>query len=123
MAKAAKLLGLEVKTSEPFSRTGSVPDLGGAQQLGPAFTLPVGQSSDAVSLGENWAVYRVVDRQIANQDDFAKQKNDIEQQLLDSRRTMAFEAFHTALDNRMKAEGKLKINADNLKRMTSSSNS
>jgi peptidyl-prolyl cis-trans isomerase D len=123
LAKAAKSLGLEVKTSEPFSRTGSVPDLGGAQQLGPAFALPVGQTSDAVSLGENWAVYRVLDRQIASQDDFAKQKNDIEQQLLDSRRTMAFEAFHTALDNRMKAEGKLKINADNLKRMTSSSNS
>jgi hypothetical protein len=68
-------------------------------------------------------VYRVVDRQLADPADFAKQKQDVENQLLDSRRNMAFEAFRTALDNRMKAEGKLKINADNLKRMSSSSSS
>ena len=97
-----------------------MPDLGGAAQLSSAFTLNAGQTSDAVSLGTNWAVYRVVDHQLANQDDFAKQQKDIEQQLLDTRRGMAFEAFRTALDNRMKAEGKLKINADNLKRISSS---
>jgi len=123
LEKAAKALGLEAKTSDLFSRTGSVNDLGGAAQLGPAFHMNPGQTSDAVSLGENWAVYRVVDQQLANPADFAKQKQDVENQLLDSRRNMAFEAFRTALDNRMKAEGKLKINADNLKRMSTSSSS
>ncbi len=98
-------------------------DLGGAAQLAPAFHMNPGQTSDAVSLGENWAVYRVVDRQLANPADFAKQQLDVQNQLLDSRRNMAFEAFRSALDNRMKAEGKLKINADNLKRMSTSSSS
>jgi len=123
LEKAAKALGLENKTSDLFSRTGSVNDLGGAAQLGAAFHMNPGQTSDAVSLGENWAVYRVVDRQLANPADFAKQQQDVQNQLLDSRRTMAFEAFRSALDNRMKAEGKLKINAENLKRMSASSSS
>ncbi len=120
LEKAAKALGLEAKTSDLFSRTGSVTDLGGAAQLSPAFNLAAGQTSDAVSLGANWAVYRVIDRQLANPADFAKQQQDIQQQLLDARRTMAFEAFRSALDTRMRQQGKLKLNAANLKRITSS---
>jgi peptidyl-prolyl cis-trans isomerase D len=123
LAKAAKALGLEAKTSDLFSRTGSVNDLGGAAQLGPAFTLAAGQTSDAVSLGANWAVYRVLERQQANPADLAKQQQDIQQQLLETRRTMAFEAFRTALDTRMRQEGKLKMNADNLKRISTPASS
>ena len=123
LEKAAKALGLEAKTSDLFSRTGSVADLGGVAQLGPAFSLPVGQTSDAVSFGANWAVYRVLEKQLANPADLAKQQQDIQQQLLDARRTMAFEAFRTALDNRMKQQGKLRVNAENLKRITAPSSS
>ena len=123
LQKAAKALGLEAKTSDLFSRTGSVSDLGGASQLGPAFSLAAGQTSDAVSLGANWAVYHVIERQPANPADLAKQEQDIRQQLLDARRTMAFEAFRAALDNRMKQEGKLRLNVDNLKRISAPSSS
>jgi peptidyl-prolyl cis-trans isomerase D len=123
LEKAAKALGLEAKTSDLFSRTGSVADLGGVAQLGPAFSLPVGQTSDAVSFGANWAVYRMLEKQLANPADLAKQQQDIQQQLLDARRTMAFEAFRTALDNRMKQQGKLRVNAENLKRITAPSSS
>lgn len=123
LAKAARTLGFEAKTSELFSRTGSVPDLGGGAQLGPAFSSPVGQTSDAVSLGANWTVYRLLEKQPANPADLAKQQQDIQQQLLDGRRTMAFEAFRSALDGRMKQEGKLKVNAENLKRLTAPSTS
>jgi len=123
LAKAAKALGLEAKSSELFSRTGTVNDLGGAAQLGPAFAMSAGQTSDAVSLGVNWAVYRVLEKQAANPADLGKQQQDIQQQLLDGRRTMAFEAFRTALDTRMRQEGKLKLNAENLRRITTPSNS
>jgi peptidyl-prolyl cis-trans isomerase D len=123
LAKAAKAPGFEAKTSELFSRTGSVPDLGGGAQLGPAFNLSAGQTSDAVSLGANWAVYRILEKQPANPADLAKQQQDIQQQLLDGRRTMAFEAFRSALDTRMRQQGKLKMNAENLKRLTAPSTS
>ena len=123
LTKAAKALGMEAKTSDLFSRTGSVSDLGGAAQLGPAFSLSVGQTSDAVSLGANWAVYKVLDRQDANPADMAKQQQDVQQQLLDARRTMAFEAFRKSLDNSMRQGGKLKMNAENLRRITTPSSS
>lgn len=123
LTKAAKALGMEAKTSDLFSRTGSVSDLGGAAQLGPAFGLSVGQTSDAVSLGANWAVYKVLDRQDANPADMAKQQQDVQQQLLDARRTMAFEAFRKSLDNSMRQGGKLKMNAENLRRITTPSSS
>jgi peptidyl-prolyl cis-trans isomerase D len=123
LTKAAKALGMEAKTSDLFSRTGSVSDLGGAAQLGPAFGLSAGQTSDAVSLGANWAVYKVLDRQDANPADMAKQQQDVQQQLLDSRRTMAFEAFRKSLDNSMRQGGKLKMNAENLRRITTPSSS
>jgi peptidyl-prolyl cis-trans isomerase D len=123
LTKAAKALGMEAKTSDLFSRTGSVSDLGGAAQLGPAFSLSAGQTSDAVSLGANWAVYKVLDRQDANPADMAKQQQDIQQQLLDARRTMAFEAFRKSLDNSMRQGGKLKMNAENLRRITTPSSS
>ena len=119
LAKAAKALGFEAKTSDLFSRTGTVNDVGGAAQLGPTFGLAAGQTSDAVSIGANWAVYRVLERQPANPAELAKQQQQIQQELLDARRTMGFEAFRTALDTRMRQQGKLKINAENLKRLTS----
>jgi parvulin-like peptidyl-prolyl isomerase len=119
--KTAKSLGLDAKTSEDVARIATVPDVGPVAQLSSAFTLPVGQTADPVFLGANWVVYKVVDHEQPNPADLTgKTKDDIESQLLDSKREMAFEAFRTALDNRMKQSGELKINADNLKLIASS---
>ncbi len=114
--KAAKSLGFDAKSSELLARIASVPDVGPMSALPSAFTLANGQTSDPTFLGANWVVYRVVDHQQPNPADLTgKTKDDIEQQLLDGKREMAFEAFRTALDARMKQAGELKINADNLK--------
>ena len=84
--------------------------------LNSAFTIPNGQTADPVFLGANWVVYRVVDHQQPNQADLTgKTKDDIQQQLLEAKQEMAFEAFQKALDARMRQSGQLKINADNLK--------
>ena len=119
--KAAKSLGLDVKTPEPFSREGSVPDLGAGKTLEAAFSAPVGQVSPATQNAGNWLVYRVVGHQPANPEDFAKQKEQIQQQLLQSKQAAAFEAFRTTLEDRLKKEGKIVINADGMKRLTKSS--
>jgi peptidyl-prolyl cis-trans isomerase D len=118
--KAAKSLGIEVKTSDSFARNGSVPDVGTGQQLDAAFSMPVGQVSKASQMGTNWLLYRVAEHTAANQDDFAKQSKDIEQQLLQSKQEAAFAAFRTALEDRLKKEGKITINDDAVKRLTSS---
>jgi hypothetical protein len=116
-------LDLDVKTSDAFARNGSIPELGGASVLSAAFTLPVGQAGDPVFLGSNWVVYRVVDHQQPNPDDLAKQQKDIAQQVLDQKHQMAFDAFRTALEARLRQEGKLRLNADNMKRVMTPSSS
>lgn len=116
--KAAKSLGLEVKTSDAFSRTGSVPDIGTADQIESAFSMKAGQVSEPKSVGGNWLVYEVVAHQAPNPDDLAKQKQDLQQQLLQSKQEAAFDAFKTALEDRLKQEGKLTINADVVQRLT-----
>ena len=116
--KAAKSLDLETKTSEDVSRTGTIPDLGSGRQVEPAFGMSVGQVSPAAQVGGNWLVYRVVGHQPVNPSEFAAQADQIRQQLLQSKQAAAFDAFRTALEDRLKKEGKLVINADALKRLS-----
>ena len=116
--KAAKGLGFDVKSAEPFSRTGTVPDIGSGSQLDAAFGMAPGQVGAPKQVSGNWLVYRVVSHQPANMDDLAKQKDGIEKQLLQSKQEAAFQAFHTALVDRLKKEGKLTINQEVLDRMS-----
>ena len=108
-AAAAKALGLDPKTSDPFARNGSVANLGSGKQLAPAFALKAGQVGPALNLGSNWAVYQLVERQDANAADFEKQKKEITDTLLKQKRELAFSAFQTSLNDRLKQEGKLKL--------------
>jgi peptidyl-prolyl cis-trans isomerase D len=119
--KAAKSLGLDVKTSEPVSRTGTIPDLGSGRQVEAAFGMPVGHVSPAAQVGGNWLVYRIVGHQPVNPAEFSTQNDQIRQQVLQSKQSAAFEAFRAALEDRLKKEGKLVINADAMKRLTRSS--
>ena len=114
---AAKALGFDVKTSEPISRTGSIPDVGSAKQFAASFTLQVGQTGDPIPLGQNWAVYRVAQHDPVNQDDFAKQKTKIEEQVLQRKRQTAYNLFRTALKARLQQEGQLHFNQESLKRL------
>jgi peptidyl-prolyl cis-trans isomerase D len=119
LPQVAKVLGLEVKKSDPFSRTGTVKDVGSASQLQAAFTMPIGQISAPTPLGGNWLVFRVSNRQESNPEDLAKQSTRIEQSLLQTKREAAFDAFRKALEDRLRRDGKLAINADVMKRLTS----
>jgi len=121
LATAAKALGFELKASDAFPRTGSVPGVGSARQFLSAFTLAVGQTAPPAPLGANWIVFRVVVREEAKPEEFDKQRKDLEQQVSQSKRSLAYEAFRSALEDRMKREGKLKIMQDNLRRLGSSS--
>ena len=106
---------------EPFARTGSVQDVGSAKLLEASFGMPVGQVNPPTQVAGNWLVYRVVAHQPASPEDLAKQSDQIKQQLLQAKQTADFEAFRTALEDRLKKEGKLVINADAMKRLSRTS--
>ncbi len=119
--KAAKSLDLTVKTSEPFARSGSVPDIGTGQQLAAAFGMAVGQVSMPSDITGNWLVYRIVSHEAADLSELEKQKAGIEQQIMQTKQTNAFAAFKNALIDRLRKEGKITTNEDVMSRFTKSS--
>src|SRR5262249_27340864 len=112
---AAKALGLESKTSDLFARSGSISGAASGKQLSAAFQMKPGETASPLNLGVNWLVYRVVDKQEPKPEDFEKQKKDLSDSVLQSKRSAAFSAFQTALEARLRQEGKLKIMPDKLK--------
>jgi peptidyl-prolyl cis-trans isomerase D len=112
---AAKALGLEPKTNDPIARDGSIPGAASGKQVAAAFNLKAGDVGTPLSLGPNWLVYRVAEKTEPNLGDFDKQKKQLTDELLQSKRNLAFEAFQTALDARLKQEGKLKLMPEKLK--------
>ena len=112
---AAKALGVEPKTSDPIARDGSIPGAASGKQVAAAFNLKAGDVAAPLSLGQNWLVFRVGEKTEANPADFDKQKKQLTDELLQSKRNLAFEAFQSALDTRLKQEGKLKLMPEKLK--------
>src|ERR1700676_2586646 len=106
---AAKALGLEAKTSDLISRNDSIAGAVSGKQLGVAFQLKPGDVGAPMNLGANWIVYRVESKEEPNPNDFEKQKKTLAEQLLQTKRNVAYEAFKTALDTRLRQEGKVKL--------------
>ena len=118
---AAKTLRLDLKTTDAFARNGTVNGVGSGRQLAAAFGLGVGQTSDPQLLDANWILYRVLSREAAKPEELAQQRKAVEQSLLQSKRSMAYESFRTALQERTQRQGILKFNVENLRRLTTGS--
>ena len=112
---AANALGLDAKTSDSISRDGSISGAASGKQLGAAFNLKPGDVGTPLSLGQNWFVYRLAEKVEADPANFEAQKKQLTEELLQSKREMAFEAFRSALSDRLVKEGKLKLLPDKLK--------
>jgi peptidyl-prolyl cis-trans isomerase D len=113
--KIAKADGLTAKESKDFTQQGSVEGVGPASRLSAAFTLQVGQTSDVVLLGENSGVFRVVSHTPANEADFAAQRDQITEELLERKRNLAFDLYRQNLKLQLERSGELKLNAGALK--------
>ena len=112
---AAKALGLDAKTSDLLARDGSITGAVSGKQVAAAFQLKAGDVGAPLNVGANWFVYRVAEKQEPNPADFEKQKKDLTDQVLQAKRNLAFEAFRTSLEARLRQEGKLQIMSDKLK--------
>jgi hypothetical protein len=77
--------------------------------------MKVGDVSAPLNLASNWLVYRVESKVVPNPADFEKQKKDLAEQVLNEKRSLAYEAFRSGLEQRLKQEGKLKLMPEKLK--------
>jgi peptidyl-prolyl cis-trans isomerase D len=110
-AKLAKADGLTAKESKDFSEHDNVEGVSSATQLSAAFTMKVGQTSDVIPLGGKSVVFRVVSHTPANDADFAMQRDQITEELLDRKRNLAFELYRQNLKLHLVQTGELKLNA------------
>ena len=113
--KAAQAMGLTVKESKDFTQQESVEGVGSGSQLAAAFTLAPGQTSDAVSLGANRVVFRVLARTAAVETDLPSQQDQIAEELLERKRNLAWEIYEQNLKQQLLSSGELKMNDAALK--------
>ncbi|MFI5103710.1 MAG: peptidylprolyl isomerase [Terriglobales bacterium] len=121
LAKAAKEVGATFKTSELVDRNAQVADIGALS--GPAsvaFTMKRGDISNALNLGTREAVIAITDRQEPTTADpqFAKDRDQLREQIVQQRQEQAWRLFLEALGARMEKEGKVKINQAEMNGLT-----
>ena len=110
--KLAKADGYKVQTSKDFSGDDYVDGVGPGSSLADAFTLPVGQASGLISTQTGDVVFRVASHTPANEAEFAAQRDTIAEQLLQQKRSMAFEIFEQNLKTQLIKSGEVKMNPD-----------
>jgi peptidyl-prolyl cis-trans isomerase D len=117
---AARALKLTVKESKDFTSDGTVENVGSASALSAAFTLPEGKSSGVVPMGGNSIVFNVLAHTPPNDADFAAQKDQIAEELVERKRSLAFEIYKGNLKQQLIHSGELKINDAAMKQFQTS---
>lgn len=120
---AAAQLKLTVKTSQPLTRNDSLADAGSissfADQL---FALQPGHVGGPSALDSKQIVYSLDTIQQPSDTEFAQQKDNIRQQLLQQKRNQVFSAYADALEKRLTDSGKMKIDEAALVRVLGGNN-
>jgi peptidyl-prolyl cis-trans isomerase D len=120
LKKAAKELGLTVKTSEPVLATGQVPDIGsmGNEGVAGVFAGKPGDIVGPAQVGQNGAVLQIVDREEPTAAEMEQKKDEIHESLLQQKRQEIFGLYVTNLRQQMEKSGKIVINQAERKQLT-----
>jgi len=111
LKRAAQRAGLQATVSQPLTRERSMPELGPATNLAPAFTLPLNSVGEPLAVGDNRVVYKVTARTEFDASQVPRfQQEQLKQQLLQEKRGLTWLIFMESLEKRLKAEGVLEIN-------------
>jgi peptidyl-prolyl cis-trans isomerase D len=118
LMKAAKGLGVTVKTSELVAPDGQVPDIGSMSGASVVFSLKPGEISGPITAGGNGVVAQLLDKQGPTDTEFAAKKEQIRQSLLENKQNDLFGLFVTNLRKDMENSHRLKVNQDEMKNLT-----
>jgi len=120
LAKAAKSMGLEVKTSDDFTRAGTVPDIGSANLFSDSFSQPDGTVLAPIALSDGSVVAKIVSHTPADMSLFAAQRSTIRDQLKSQKARDRATLFDEGVKADLIKSGKVKIHEDVIKRLVSS---
>lgn len=120
LEKAAKAMGLEVKTSAEVTRSGAVEGLGSSSLIADAFTKPVGSIIGPVSIPQSKAVVKVLGKVDADPAALAAQRDTLREQLKGQKAQERGRLFEAGLVEALTREGKIKMHKDVVSRLQAS---
>jgi len=115
----AKSLGLEVKTSEPFNRNGSVAATMAASFFGDIFSKPIGATVGPVSAGGQTVVAKLVEKTEPDMKELEAQRDNIVKNLKDKKLEERRMLFQDSVVYKFSNEGKIKYHKDAVDWITS----
>jgi peptidyl-prolyl cis-trans isomerase D len=120
LSKAAKEVGATLKTSDLVDRNSQVPDVGPLTgQAGVVFTLKPGEISAPIQAGNNGVVLKVTEVQEAPPAQLKQDWDKAKESLLQQKRDQYEGLYVENLRNKLEKEGKIKINKQEMDRLTS----
>jgi peptidyl-prolyl cis-trans isomerase D len=120
LAKAAKAMGLEVKTSTEFTRTGAVEGLGSANYLAEGFRAADGTVLGPIPTPEGPVIAKVLAHVAADNGKFAEERNKIRDELKSQKARDRESLFEAGLRESLIKSGKIKIHQDVINRLIAS---
>ena len=107
-AKAASKLGLNVKDTDLFSRKDSIEAVGDAPVIVEAsYGLKDLELSKPLEIGKGYIIFEVVDKKAADEEAFAKEKEEYSKKLLEARSNLMMEKWLKELEEKAKLAIKL----------------
>jgi peptidyl-prolyl cis-trans isomerase D len=111
---AAEKAGFEVASEKDYKLGSTLGKVGTSPALDEAvYALKTGEvTKRPLKVGENLVVLGVADRNEADLAEFAKQREQLTQSMLSSKQSQVYEDYISAVQQRMKQEGKIKVYSD-----------
>jgi peptidyl-prolyl cis-trans isomerase D len=117
LKKAAQSMGLEVKTSDDFTRQGAIEGVGSASYLSEAFTKPAGAVVGPFAIPDARVVAKVVGKTEANLAELAAQRDALREDLKSRKARERNALFEDGVRQRLTEEGKIRIYQDVISRL------
>ncbi len=123
LKRAAKELGATFKTSDLVLPDGQVPDVGSMSgQASVAFNMKPGDISGPINSGATAVVIQLIENQPPPESDFASKRDQLRDQLMQAKQQELFGLFVSSLRDQMEKSGKIKINQEEMKQLTTAGN-
>jgi peptidyl-prolyl cis-trans isomerase D len=108
---AAEKAGFEVATEKEYKLGSPLGKVGTSPALDETvYALKTGEvTKSPLKVGEDFVVLGIADRHEADLAEFAKQREQLTQSMLSSRQSQVYEDYISAVQQRMKQEGKIKV--------------
>lgn len=120
LAKAAKAMGLEVKTSELFKRGATVDGLGSANYFDDAFKSPAGTVLDPIPMPDGTVVAKVVQRAAGDMSKLPEQRDQIRDSIKGDKARERNTLFENGVVDELTRQGVVKLHKDVIARIVRS---